>query len=173
MHIRAHLSSLLAAALLVGGSACASSPDVPEEQSKESPNYKSTQPPSETQESTEENEEGAASKSSSTSTGANAGKAAGSKEIPKATGPVAHVDGEPIPAATFNKEMQKVAKTGKFPTSTARTGMATGVPEEAVKSIAGAVGYRTRIGNPSEDGPWRKTFRSSGQRATGLWELTC
>lgn len=105
---------------LTFSAACASSPDIPEE-SGEKNSYQSA------------NDDGDGSSSSSQAEGqngkqnagqANAPPAAQSKQgsskkrpsgPPKATGPVATVDGEPIPAKAFNDEISKISKTGKFP----------------------------------------------------------
>lgn len=100
-------TAVLAAFLLIG--ACASSPDIPEESSGEKPSYQSTKEGDDAPQKSEEKESAESGEKTAES-------AAKSKSTPpEATGPVAHVDGDPIPAEKFNDEMKKVAKTGKFP----------------------------------------------------------
>lgn len=43
------------------------------------------------------------------------GEAAEEAKVPQATGPVAEVDGEPITAETFNKEVSKIVASGQVP----------------------------------------------------------
>ena len=105
--------SIIAGLLLTVGAGCASSPDIPEDSEKKT--YRSTE---EGESGGESGESASASKSDSSSgmSGMTTGKSGGqAKGPPEATGPVAHVNGNPIAAAKFNDEMKKVAKTGKFP----------------------------------------------------------
>ena len=110
--------TLLATLALTIGAACASSPDIPEESSEKKNRYRSA----ESEESPDSGD--SREKSGSKKRGKQAGKGQsgapmqtgqGSSKPPKATGPVAHVDGDPIPAEAFNEEIAKISKTGKFP----------------------------------------------------------
>ncbi|MGM0556574.1 MAG: peptidylprolyl isomerase [Myxococcota bacterium] len=105
-----HVVVVLAAAGLVSG--CASSPDVPEQTEMEKRSYRST----------EDGEEGAGSESADASGAEQGGTQQGDKTtprgtggVPKATGPVATVNGESIPAEEFNIEMMRIANSGQFP----------------------------------------------------------
>jgi parvulin-like peptidyl-prolyl isomerase len=105
-----HVVVALAAAGLVAG--CASSPDVPEQTEMKERNYRST----------EDGEQGSASESADASASQQEDSAQGDKTdprgtggIPKATGPVATVNGEKIPAEEFNIEMMRIANSGQFP----------------------------------------------------------
>lgn len=82
--------------------ACSSSPEVPDQKQTKKNTYKSTE------EGAQDGEQQAAAESGQQ------GQQAES-QIPQATGPIAHIDGEPVPAARFNTEIQKIAKSGQFP----------------------------------------------------------
>jgi peptidyl-prolyl cis-trans isomerase C len=119
----------LLAALAAG---CASSPDIPEESGSSSTQYQSTQQNNESSEASDSTESTSNSSSSSTAqnrrltaagpsskpnsrrSGSPGAKPSGS--IPKATGPVAHVDGEPITASAFNDQINKLSKSKRINT---------------------------------------------------------
>ncbi len=106
------------------GAACASSSsDLPEEESGEERAYQSAQS-GENDNASGDEQEGNSSSSSSGGAMQAGQPAAGNQgqggqnqpsEPPEATGPIATVDGEKIPAEAFNDEIEKVSKTGKFP----------------------------------------------------------
>jgi len=120
-------TTLLATLAMTLGAACASSPEIPEEdESSETKSYRSAQ--SDDNASSDQNSE--RQKQGQSQQGeSNAGRTAqpggpaegggqsGNKPSgpPEATGPVATVDGEPISAEAFNEEIKKIAKSGKFP----------------------------------------------------------
>ena len=113
--------TLLATLALTIGAACASSPDIPEESSEKQNRYRSAE--------AEEGSNASGNQNGGSKTKGKQGEPAapgeggaamgasgqGSSNPPKATGPVAHVDGDPIPAEAFNEEIAKISKTGKFP----------------------------------------------------------
>jgi peptidyl-prolyl cis-trans isomerase C len=105
----------LAATALVAG--CASSPDVPEQ--TEERNYRSTEGEqtsgSADQSSAESGDQSAASGAQGQASASDRAKPRGTGGIPEATGPIATVDGEEIPASEFNTEIQRIAKSGQFP----------------------------------------------------------
>lgn len=111
---------VLAAATAVAVGACASTDEsVPERGSDDAPDYQSTRDDaanSSDSSSSPSTSRAAAPQTRQSATG-ESGSGGGSAEPPKAVGPVAEVDGEAIPAEAFNEEIQKVAKTGKFPPS--------------------------------------------------------
>jgi peptidyl-prolyl cis-trans isomerase C len=94
---------------LAVASGCASSPDIPE-QSKET-KYQSARESG--NESNSESGEG--SLPTTGAPGETQASSSSASGLPEATGPIAHVDGEPIPAERFNSEIQKVAKSKQFP----------------------------------------------------------
>ncbi|MFB6263990.1 MAG: peptidylprolyl isomerase [Bradymonadaceae bacterium] len=117
-------------ALVLGGTfavGCASKQKAPEKSSAEKHDYRSTGGQSSSKDQTSSSASSSSSSASGKSTDAggkaspSAGKHSGSSQggskasIPKATGPIAHIDGEPIPAKAFNEEIQKVANTGRVP----------------------------------------------------------
>lgn len=84
--------------LTLAGAACSSTPDVPDQSPAHE--YASAQ------------DDGAAE---SAQEAQDAPGAAEDAAPPRATGPVAEVDGEPISAETFNKEIDKIVSTGQVP----------------------------------------------------------
>lgn len=84
--------------LTLAGAACSSTPDVPDQSTAHE--YASAQ-----------DDDSAESGQDSQDDQAGAQNA----ETPRATGPVAEVDGEPITAETFNKEIDKIVATGQVP----------------------------------------------------------
>jgi peptidyl-prolyl cis-trans isomerase C len=126
MHIGERTLAVLAALGLAAGTACASSPDIPEESSEKNPSYRSAQSDdsggsdeSQNQQAASQQTSGQTAQTQSTQGAQRRGQpGAGQQqpsEPPEATGPVATVDGDPIAAEVFNDEIKKVAKTGKFP----------------------------------------------------------
>jgi len=112
--------SLAAAAVLLL-SACASTDErVPDDSSEAPPDYQSTRDDSSSSgpsSNSESRAEGAEQNAQRRALRKGSSRGGGSGEPPRAVGPVAHVDGEPIAADAFNEEIQKVAETGKFPPS--------------------------------------------------------
>ncbi len=134
MHIGETTLAVLAALGLAAGTACASSPDIPEESSEKDPSYRSAESDESGGDSADgQNQQTQNQQSSGQTARAQGGQQPGGQqpaarrrgqpgggqqqpsEPPEATGPVATVDGDPIPAEVFNDEIKKVAKTGKFP----------------------------------------------------------
>lgn len=116
----------LTGALLFAGAACASSSSSKSDDEKKARNYDSAQSEESSSDDPSSSTESGQSSTSSQSSGRRSrrrgrppagGQQTEKSEPPRATGPVAHVDGEPIPAETFNEQIDKVAKTGKFPVS--------------------------------------------------------
>ena len=111
----------VALAAIVGLAACASSPELPDDSSDSPKKYQSTQSTDSTPESTSDS----TSKPNSMSSGSaesgptsRTSKQSGSKGstgLPEATGPIAHVDGSPVPAEKFNSAMQRLSTTGGIP----------------------------------------------------------
>lgn len=88
--------------LTFAGAACSSTPDVPDEEGT-SHEYASTQ-------------DGKASKTQDDAQGdPAAAQSPDDASVPRATGPVAEVDGQPITAETFNKEIKKIVGSGQVP----------------------------------------------------------
>ena len=97
-------------ALLAG---CASSPDIPED--SEQTEYQSSRgSESDSSASGGGSQEGSMPTTGQARMGGEQTRG-GKKGLPQATGPIAHVDGEPIPADRFNREMKKVARSKQFP----------------------------------------------------------
>jgi peptidyl-prolyl cis-trans isomerase C len=92
---------------MAGAAACSSSPEVPDQEPSEKNSYESTK-------------DGEASKNASAEgdmaqPGGKPQAGGDNATIPKASGPIAHIDGEPVPAERFNTEIQKIAQSGQFP----------------------------------------------------------
>lgn len=100
--------ALLVASVFVAGACASADESVSSDSSGETPDYQSTRDDAATQTD---------STGSKAASGEAGGQAAGGQGggAPKAVGPVAHVDGTPIPAEDFNEEIEKVSKTGRFP----------------------------------------------------------
>ncbi|MFB6351197.1 MAG: peptidylprolyl isomerase [Bradymonadaceae bacterium] len=119
-------TALLATVALTLGAGCASSPEIPEEEKAgKKQSYRSTQEEDGSSSSDTQKTSGQSSGNAQTNTQGTAqpgppqgkGSSSGKKPSgpPEATGPVATVDGDPIPAKAFNEEIKKISKTGKFP----------------------------------------------------------
>ncbi|WP_168210508.1 peptidylprolyl isomerase [Persicimonas caeni] len=89
--------------------ACSSSPEVPDQKQGKQHKYKSTQEGESADKAGQT--EGAKEKEQT----AQAGDAQEEGKIPTAEGPIAHIDGEPVSAETFNTEMKKIVDSGQFP----------------------------------------------------------
>jgi peptidyl-prolyl cis-trans isomerase C len=123
--------AILAALGLAAGTACASSPDIPEESSEKDPSYQSAESEdnggdsADGQNQNQRQQQARGQQPSGQTAQAQNGQGAQQpgaqrggqqpSEPPEATGPVATVDGDSISAEVFNDEIKKVAKTGKFP----------------------------------------------------------
>lgn len=88
---------------LAGAAGCSSAPDVPEE--SEAHSYQSTQ----------DDAEAETQSSQAPAAGAQGAEAEAPAELPRAVGPVAEVDGEPVEAEVFNAEIEKIARSGQLP----------------------------------------------------------
>lgn len=100
--------ALLVASVLVAAACASTDESFSGDDSGETPDYQSTRDDAATQ----------TDSTGSTSASGEAGRQAAGGQgggAPKAVGPVAHVDGTPIPAEDFNEEIEKVSKTGRFP----------------------------------------------------------
>lgn len=91
--------------------ACSSSPEVPDQTQGNKPTYKSTKEGAEADQ---------ADGAEAGAQGAEAGQAQAAQgdqkaTIPHAEGPIATIDGKPVPAERFNTEMKKIAESGQFP----------------------------------------------------------
>ncbi len=107
MMLKSVVLSLAAAGLVAG---CASSPDVPEQTEMKERSYRSTEGSESGGGTTPSDSSGQDATASNEKT-----KPRGAGGVPQATGPIAHVDGEPIPAVEFNTEINRIAKSGQFP----------------------------------------------------------
>lgn len=85
--------------------ACSSSPEVPDQEQGKKNKYAST----------EEGEGSDEAKASQDQSAQQQGSAQQDAKIPKAVGPIAHIDGEPVSAETFNSEMKTIVDSGQFP----------------------------------------------------------
>lgn len=94
---------------VAGVAACSSSPELPDQTEGKKNSYKSTE---EGDSPNSAEAEGDQAQKGDKQGGQQAGQEA---KIPKAEGPIAHIDDEPVPAERFNTEIEKIAQSGQFP----------------------------------------------------------